>query len=49
MGLVAVMNTLEYFLAPDLLLWGRANALVAGLFVLLLYYYGFGLPRASSH
>lgn len=48
MGLVAVMNTLEYFLAPDLLLWGRANALFAGLFIGLLYYYEFGLPRAFS-
>jgi len=45
MGLVAVMNTLEYVLAPDLLLWGRANALFAGLFVALLYYYEFVLPR----
>ena len=47
-GLVAVMNTLEYCLAPDLLLWGRANALFAGLFMLLLYYYEFILPRAFS-
>jgi hypothetical protein len=45
MGLVATMNTLEYVLAPDLLLWGRANALFAGLFVGLLYYYEFVLPR----
>lgn len=47
MGLVAVMNTLEYVLAPDLLLWGRANAVFAGLFVGLLYYYEFGLRPAS--
>ncbi|MGI4863218.1 MAG: DoxX-like family protein [Janthinobacterium lividum] len=47
-SLVAAMNTLEYLLAPDLLLWGRANALFAGLFILLLYYYGFILPRAFS-
>ena len=45
MGLVATMNTLEYALAPDLLLWGRANALFAGLFVVLLYLYAFRLPR----
>ena len=50
MGLVAVMNTLEYFMAPDLLLWGQANALFAGLFILLLSYYAFVLPhRAFAH
>ena len=47
-GLVAVMNTLEYFLAPDLLLWGQANAVFAGLFVVLLYVYAFKLPRPFS-
>lgn len=47
-GLVAVMNTLEYFLAPDLLLWGQANALFAGLFIALLYIYGFRLPRSLA-
>jgi hypothetical protein len=46
--LVAVMNTLEAWLAPDLLLWGRANALFASLFIALLYYYEFILPRPSS-
>jgi hypothetical protein len=48
MGLVAVMNTLEYFLAPDLLLWGHTNALFAGLFIVLLYVYAFQLPRPLS-
>jgi hypothetical protein len=48
MSLVAVMNTLEYVLAPDLLLWGRANALFASLFIGLLYYYEFGRPRSLS-
>ena len=46
--LVAVMNTLEAWLAPDLLPWGRANALFASLFIALLYYYEFVLPRPSS-
>jgi hypothetical protein len=45
--LVGVMNALEAWLAPDLLLWGRANALFASLFMLLLYYYEFVLPRPS--
>jgi hypothetical protein len=48
MLLVAVMNTLEAWLAPDLLLWGRVNALFATLFIALLYYYEFVLPRPSS-
>ena len=47
MVLVATMNALEFWLAPDLLLWGRANAVFAGLFVLLLYYYEFGLARPT--
>jgi hypothetical protein len=34
---IAAMNTLEFFLAPDLLLWGRFNALYAFLFILLIY------------
>jgi uncharacterized membrane protein len=35
---IAVMNTLEFFLAPDLLLWGKANAIFAFLFIILIYY-----------
>lgn len=38
-ALVLSMNTLEAILAPDLLLWGRANALFAGLFCLLIYFH----------
>jgi len=37
-GVVAAMNVIEVFLAPDLLLWGRANAVVATLFILLIAY-----------
>ncbi|HET9505737.1 MAG TPA: DoxX-like family protein [Hymenobacter sp.] len=48
MGLVVAMNALEFLLAPDLLLWGRVNALFAGLFVGLLYYYEFLLPRPTA-
>lgn len=36
--IIATMNTLEFFLAPDLLLWGKANAIFAFLFILLIYY-----------
>lgn len=35
---IAVMNLLEFFLAPDLLLWGRANAIFAFAFIMLIYY-----------
>src|ERR1044071_9884407 len=32
--IVALMNVLEYFIAPDLLLFGRRNAVAALLFIL---------------
>ena len=37
--LIFSMNTLEAVLAPDLLLWGRANAVFAALFCLLIYFH----------
>lgn len=43
--IVAVMNALEFVLTPDLLLWGRANALFAFLFILLIFYNEFHLSR----
>lgn len=38
MIVVALMNILEFILVPDLLLWGRINALYAFLFILLIYF-----------
>ncbi len=35
---IACMNGLEYFLAPDLLLWGKYNALFALLFIILIWF-----------
>lgn len=35
--LVASMNLLEFWLAPDLLLFGRINLLVAGAFMVFVY------------
>jgi hypothetical protein len=35
--IVATMNTIEFFLAPDLLLWGRFNALFAFLLIVAIY------------
>jgi hypothetical protein len=46
-GLVVSMNVLEFWLAPDLLLWHRLNSVFAGFFVLVVYIYGFVL--SPSH
>jgi hypothetical protein len=44
---VAAMNILEFFLAPDLLLWGRFNSVFATVFMILIYYNEFILrPEA---
>lgn len=50
-AVIAVMNTLEFFLVPGLLLWGRFNAVFALLLILLIYYNEFHLkpkPRMRS-
>ncbi len=41
MTVIAAMNALEFILAPDLLLWGRMNALFALLFIILIFYNNF--------
>ena len=33
--IIATMNTLEFLLVPDLLLWGKLNALFAFLFIIM--------------
>ena len=47
-GLVLSMNTLEAILAPDLLLWGRANALFAALFCVFIYFHSLRPARLSA-
>jgi hypothetical protein len=42
---IALMNSLEFILAPELLLWGRFNAFFALLFILLIFYNGFKVDR----
>ena len=42
---ITFMNTLESLLVPDLLLWGKANAFFAFLFILVIYYNEFYLNR----
>ncbi len=39
--IIATMNTIEFLLARDLLLFGKLNALVAGLFIALIIWRGF--------
>ncbi len=34
---IAAMNTIEFFLVPGLLLWGKANAIFAFLLILVIY------------
>ena len=43
--LIAVMNTLEFILVPELLLWGKWNSLFAFLFIVLIYYNEFHLRK----
>ncbi|WP_460621993.1 DoxX-like family protein [Hymenobacter tenuis] len=47
-AVVATMNIIEYFLAPELLLWHQFNSVFAGLFMLVVYYYGFVLTPADG-
>ena len=37
-AVVATMNTLEFMLVPDLLLWGKLNSLFAFIFILVVYF-----------
>ncbi len=46
--IIATMNSLEFMLAPDLLLWGRFNALYAFLFILLILYNEFYLRNRQT-
>ena len=46
--IIATMNTLEFFLAPDLLLWGKANAVFAFALLLLIYYKEFYLNKKKN-
>ena len=43
--IIAAMNVLEFYLAPDLLLWGRWNIVVAALFIAVIYINEFRLNR----
>lgn len=45
MGVIALMNILEFILAPGLLLWGRLNIVFACMFIGLIYYNEFMLAK----
>ena len=40
------MNVIEFILAPDLLLFGRLNLLLAGLFILVIFLNEFTVGRS---
>ena len=43
--IIAVMNTLEFFLVPNLLLWGKFNSVFAFLLIIAIYYNEFYLNK----
>lgn len=45
MAVVAVMNILEFILVPDILLWGRMNAVFALMFIALVWFNEFFLNK----
>lgn len=45
---VAMMNILEFIIAPDLLLWGKFNSLFAFLFILVVYLNAFVLKEKTG-
>jgi len=45
---VALTNILEFILVAHLLLWGRANAIFAVIFIFLVYYNEFVLKKNST-
>lgn len=47
-SVVMIMNLLEFLLAPDLLLFGRMNIVVAALFCIMLLYWGRTGPSRLS-
>ncbi len=46
--IVAAMNTLEFILVPDLLLWGKLNSFFAFIFILVVCFNEFHLNKKST-
>ena len=49
MVIVATMNTLEFILVPDLLLWGKFNSVFATIFIVIVFYNEFVLNMETSN
>ena len=47
-GVVGIMNILEFILVPELLLWGPYNSLFALLFMGVVYYHAFQLKISKQ-
>jgi hypothetical protein len=45
---VALMNSIEFFIAPELLLWGKANAFFALVFIVIIYCNEFYLNKKAA-
>jgi len=43
--IISTMNTLEFMLVPDLLLWGKFNAIFASILILVIYFNEFYLNK----
>jgi len=46
--IIAAMNLLEFILVPEMLLWGRANAIFAFILILVIYFNEFYLNKRSA-
>ena len=42
---IGIMNTIEFIFVPDLLLWGKANAIFAFILILIIYFNEFHLKQ----
>jgi hypothetical protein len=48
-AVIVIMNTLEFVLVPDLLLWGKFNSVFALLLILVIYINEFYLNKNQQH
>ncbi len=46
--IIATMNTLEFILVPDLLLWGKANVIFALILIIVVYFNEFYFHKKLS-
>lgn len=46
--IIAIMNTLEFLIVPELLLWGRLNAFFAFLLISVIFFNEFYLNKNTS-